>query len=46
LRKKLDIKMPVVVPAKRLSKIASRAGMSEKAQRRALELLTEPSRGG
>ncbi len=39
LLKEMDIKMPVVDPAKCVSKIASRAGMSEKTQRRALEIL-------
>ena len=39
LLKEMDIKMPVVDAAKCVSKIASRAGMSEKTQRRALEIL-------
>ena len=39
LLKEMDIKMPVVDPAKCVSKIASRAGISEKTQRRALEIL-------
>ncbi len=39
LLKEMDIQMPVVDPAKCVSKIASRAGMSEKTQRRALEIL-------
>ncbi len=39
LLNEMDIKMPVVDAAKCVSKIASRAGISEKTQRRALELL-------
>lgn len=39
LLKEMNIQMPVVDPAKCVSKIASRAGMSEKTQRRALEIL-------
>jgi len=39
LLKEMDIKMPVVDPAKCVSKIASKAGMGEKTQRRALEIL-------
>ncbi len=39
LLKEMDIKMPVVDPAKCISKIASRAGIREKTQRRALEIL-------
>ncbi len=39
LLKEMDIQMPVVDPAKCVSKIASRAGVSEKTQRRALEIL-------
>ena len=40
LFRELDMHMPVVDPARCISKIASRAGMKEKTQRRALEILT------
>ncbi|OLE69580.1 transcription initiation factor IIB, partial [archaeon 13_1_20CM_2_51_12] len=39
LLKEMDIKMPVAEPSRCVSKIASRAGMSEKTQRRAREIL-------
>lgn len=39
LVKEMDLKMPVVNPAKCLTKIASRAQVSERTQRRALEIL-------
>ena len=39
LLKEMDIKMPVAEPAKCVSRIASKAGMSEKTQRRAREIL-------
>ncbi|MDA4133444.1 MAG: transcription initiation factor IIB, partial [Thaumarchaeota archaeon] len=39
LLKEMDIKMPVVDPTKCVSRIASRAGLSEKTKRRALEIL-------
>jgi transcription initiation factor TFIIB len=39
LLKEMDMKMPVVNPAKCITKIASRAHVSEKTQRRALEIL-------
>jgi transcription initiation factor TFIIB len=39
LLKEMDIKMPVAEPSRCVSKIASRAGMSEKTQRRAQEIL-------
>jgi transcription initiation factor TFIIB len=40
LYKEMDMHMPVVDPAKCVSKIASRAQMKEKTRRRALEILT------
>jgi transcription initiation factor TFIIB len=40
LFREMDMHMPVVDPARCVSKIASRAGMKEKTQRRALEILT------
>lgn len=39
LLKEMDMTMPVVDPAKCVSRIASRAGLSEKTKRRALEIL-------
>ncbi len=39
LLKEMDMKMPVVDPAKCVTKIASRAKVSQKTQRRALEIL-------
>jgi transcription initiation factor TFIIB len=39
LLKEMDIKMPVVDPAKCVSRIASRASLSERTKRRALEIL-------
>ncbi len=39
LLKEMDIKMPVAEPSRCVSRIASRARMSEKTQRRALEIL-------
>jgi transcription initiation factor TFIIB len=39
LLKEMDIKMPVADPIKCVSRIASRAGLSEKTKRRALEIL-------
>lgn len=39
LLKEMDFKMPVASPSKYVSKIASRAGMSESTQRRALQIL-------
>jgi transcription initiation factor TFIIB len=39
LLREMDIKMPVVDPSKCVSRIASRAGLSEKTKRRALEIL-------
>lgn len=39
LLKEMDIKMPVVDPTKCISRIASRAGLSERTKRRALEIL-------
>jgi transcription initiation factor TFIIB len=39
LLKEMDIKMPVVDPTKCVSRIASRAALSEKTKRRALEIL-------
>ncbi|MFQ5940995.1 MAG: transcription initiation factor IIB family protein [Nitrososphaerales archaeon] len=39
LIKELDLKMPVVDPIKCVARIASRAGVSEKAKRKALEIL-------
>ena len=39
LVKEMDLRMPVVNPAKCLTKIASRAQVSEKTQRKALEIL-------
>jgi transcription initiation factor TFIIB len=39
LVKEMDLKMPVVDPAKCVTKIASRAKVSEKTQRRALQIL-------
>src|SRR5437867_10499845 len=39
LLKEMDIKMPVAEPSRCVSKIASKAGMSEKTQRRAREIL-------
>jgi transcription initiation factor TFIIB len=41
LLKEMDIKMPVVDPSKCVSKIASRAKMSEKTQRKALQILVK-----
>ena len=40
LVKEMDLKMPVVDPAKCMTKIASRANVSEKTQRRALQILS------
>ncbi|MGH9934048.1 MAG: transcription initiation factor IIB [Nitrososphaerales archaeon] len=39
LIKELDLKMPVVDPAKCISKIANKAGISEKSKRKALEMI-------
>jgi transcription initiation factor TFIIB len=39
LLKEMDIRMPVAEPSRCVSRIASRAGMSEKTQRRAREIL-------
>lgn len=39
LVKEMDLKMPVIDPAKCMTKIASRAKVSEKTQRRALQIL-------
>ena len=39
LLKEMDMTMPIVDPAKCISRIASRAGLSEKTKRRALEIL-------
>jgi transcription initiation factor TFIIB len=41
LVKEMDLKMPVVDPAKCVTKIASRAKVSEKTQRRALQILAK-----
>ena len=43
LLKELDLKMPVVDPIKYLSRIASKAGISEKVKRRALTILKKAS---
>jgi transcription initiation factor TFIIB len=40
LLKEMDIKMPVADPSRCVTKIASKAGLSEKTQRRAREILT------
>jgi transcription initiation factor TFIIB len=39
LLKEMDIKMPVADPSRCVTKIASKAGLSEKTQRRAREIL-------
>ena len=39
LFKELDLRMPVLDPAKCISRIASKAGLQERTQRRALEIL-------
>jgi transcription initiation factor TFIIB len=39
LIKELDLKMPVIDPAKCISKIANKAGISEKSKRKALEMI-------
>ena len=44
LLREMDIKMPVAEPAKCVSRIASKAGMSEKTQRRAREILIRAER--
>src|SRR5438034_11807010 len=43
LLKELDIKMPVAEPSRCVSRIASRAGMTERTQRRAREILFKAS---
>ena len=42
--KELDLKMPVVDPIKYLSRIASKAGISENVKRRALTILKDANR--
>ena len=46
LLKEMDIQMPVVDPMKCMSKIASRANVSGKTQKRAREILAGPRRRG
>lgn len=44
LLRELDLKMPVVDPIKCMSRIASKAELSEKVKRRALKILTDASK--
>ncbi|MGH9988038.1 MAG: transcription initiation factor IIB, partial [Nitrososphaeraceae archaeon] len=43
--RELDLKMPVVDPVKCVARIASKAGLSEKTKRKALEILKRAEEG-
>ena len=43
--RELDLKMPVVDPVKCVARIASKAGLSEKTKRKALEILKKAEEG-
>ena len=45
LIRELDLKMPVVDPVKCVARIASKAGLSEKTKRKALEILKKAEEG-
>lgn len=46
LLREMDLRMPIADPARRISRIASKAGASEKAKRRALQVLKEAEQTG